>query len=80
MAFYDGLLQLDSVDGIEWWKLRMVDPRFDPIRKYPSITLDNIVIHGFVDKVIRKIGCLFVMEVSAILSEFGAFISSIYGS
>lgn len=50
-SFYDALLQLDSVDGIEWWKLRMVDPRYDPVRKNQPVVLENIIIHGFVDKV-----------------------------
>uniref|UniRef100_A0A915B433 Piezo-type mechanosensitive ion channel component n=1 Tax=Parascaris univalens TaxID=6257 RepID=A0A915B433_PARUN len=50
-TFYDGILQLDSMDGIEWWKLRMVDPSFDPMIPKEEVVLDNIVIYGFVDKV-----------------------------
>jgi hypothetical protein len=53
-TFYDTLLELESSDKDEWWRLRMIDPHWDPrpppnsLQPDPS---DFLVIIGFADKV-----------------------------
>ncbi|KAI1714387.1 piezo non-specific cation channel, r-Ras-binding domain-containing protein [Ditylenchus destructor] len=53
-AFTDVFLELEESSGVEWWKLRMVDTAFDPLRISEPITRDYLIIHGFVDKVFPK--------------------------
>uniref|UniRef100_A0A915E8J2 Piezo-type mechanosensitive ion channel component n=1 Tax=Ditylenchus dipsaci TaxID=166011 RepID=A0A915E8J2_9BILA len=53
-AFTDVLLELEEEGGVEWWKMRMLDEVFDPLRISEPIVRDQIIFHGFVDKVFPK--------------------------
>ena len=53
-TFNDVLLELISVNGVEYWKIQMIDPMFDPIRKMEPVIRDRLIFYGFVDKVFPK--------------------------
>jgi len=53
-TFNDVFLELISVDGVEYWKLQMIDPMFDPLRKTEPVIRDRLIFYGFVDKVFPK--------------------------
>uniref|UniRef100_A0A914W7L3 Piezo-type mechanosensitive ion channel component n=1 Tax=Plectus sambesii TaxID=2011161 RepID=A0A914W7L3_9BILA len=50
-TFHDVLLELKSSEKEEWWRLRMIDPRWDPITWLEPDVSDFLVIIGFADKV-----------------------------
>lgn len=50
-AFINTRLELNKEDGLEWWRLRMEDPMYDPIRENDPVVRDYVVFYGFVDKV-----------------------------
>uniref|UniRef100_A0A0K0E1X7 Piezo-type mechanosensitive ion channel component n=1 Tax=Strongyloides stercoralis TaxID=6248 RepID=A0A0K0E1X7_STRER len=54
-AFFDILIDLEQTeDGIEWWKMRMIDKNWDPIKKTEQTIQPRICIYAFVDKVFSK--------------------------
>uniref|UniRef100_A0A0N4Z7S3 Piezo-type mechanosensitive ion channel component n=1 Tax=Parastrongyloides trichosuri TaxID=131310 RepID=A0A0N4Z7S3_PARTI len=54
-AFFDVLLDLEHTkDGLEWWRLRMIDKNWDPIKKIEPTVKERTCIYAFVDKVFPK--------------------------
>uniref|UniRef100_A0A914YPY7 Piezo non-specific cation channel R-Ras-binding domain-containing protein n=1 Tax=Panagrolaimus superbus TaxID=310955 RepID=A0A914YPY7_9BILA len=53
-TYADVLLELVSANGMEYWRLKMIDSNFDPVRKLDPIIRENLVFYGFVDKVFPK--------------------------
>ncbi|KAH7730807.1 piezo-type mechanosensitive ion channel component 1 [Aphelenchoides avenae] len=53
-AFINTTLELNKEDGLEWWKLRMIDPMYDPMRVNEPVVRESLVFYGFVDKVFAK--------------------------
>ncbi|CEF59857.1 Piezo family-containing protein [Strongyloides ratti] len=54
-AFFDVLIDLEQTeDGIEWWRMRMIDKNWDPIKKTEQTIRPRTCIYAFVDKVFPK--------------------------
>lgn len=45
------LLELDDENGIEWWKVQMIDPMYDPVHILEPVIRNQIIFYAFVDKV-----------------------------
>ena len=54
-TFADVLLELISINGVEYWRLKMIDTIFDPVRKVEPVIRDDLLFYGFVDKVSLQI-------------------------
>uniref|UniRef100_A0A0N5C4D9 Piezo-type mechanosensitive ion channel component n=1 Tax=Strongyloides papillosus TaxID=174720 RepID=A0A0N5C4D9_STREA len=54
-AFFDVLIDLENTDdGSEWWRMRMIDKNWDPIKKSEQTVKSRTCIYAFVDKVFPK--------------------------